>query len=76
LGVSREVAAGGLRDGGQMQIDRSQREVFRRFADAVHAFSREPDRANLARYLTASRALDESRRRSSAAGVRRSQVAR
>ena len=46
-----------------MQIDPSQRTAFRRFADAIHVFSNDPDRANFMRYLAASRALEESRRR-------------
>jgi hypothetical protein len=57
-------------------MNRSQREAFRRFADAIHAFAREPDGMNFMRYLAASRALEESRRASSPAGGRRSQPAR
>jgi hypothetical protein len=60
LGVSREVPAGGGGDGGLVQIEPSQRTAFRRFADAVHAFSNDPNRTNFARYLAASRAFEES----------------
>jgi hypothetical protein len=55
-----------------VQIDSTQQAAFRRFADAVHAFSREPDRANFMRYVTASQALEESKRRLAAQRTRRS----
>jgi len=46
-----------------MQQDRSQREALRHFTEAVIAFAAEPGDVNLERYLAASRALEESRRR-------------
>jgi hypothetical protein len=42
-----------------MQSDPAQRQAFREFAEAVHAFSDDPGPFNLARYLAASRALEE-----------------
>jgi hypothetical protein len=37
-----------------------ERRVHEQFVQAVHAFSDDPGPANLARYLAASRALEES----------------
>jgi hypothetical protein len=47
---------------------------FRQFVDAVHALSAEPHPENLARYLTASRALEETRRAQRKAAPRRSRT--
>jgi hypothetical protein len=46
-----------------MTRDRSKRTSRDRFADAVLAFAAEPTPANVVRYLTASRALEEEPRR-------------
>jgi hypothetical protein len=44
-----------------MQPNSSQRQAFREFVEAVHAFSDDPGPFNLERYLAASRALEDSR---------------
>ena len=46
-----------------MTRDRSRRGTRDRFADALFAFAAEPTPANIVRYLTASRALEEEPRR-------------
>jgi hypothetical protein len=46
-----------------MAQDPSQREALRHFTEAVIAFGAAPHDLNLERYLAASRALEESRRR-------------
>ena len=55
-----------------MQIDPSQRTAFQRFADAVHAFSNDPHWENFVRYVAASEALEESKRRVTAPRAQRS----
>jgi hypothetical protein len=72
LGTGRDDAAPRSRDGVCVQYERSQTEKLRQFSDAVIAFSDDPGPENLERYLAASRALEESRRRSRSATPRRS----
>jgi hypothetical protein len=43
-----------------MQPNSAQRQAFREFVEAVHAFSDDPGPFNLERYLAASRTLEES----------------
>ena len=43
-----------------MQPSRAQRHAFRKFAEAVHAFSDDPGPFNLEQYLAASHALEKS----------------
>jgi len=53
-------------DNGLFKRDRDgvkEQSPFRHFVDAVHALSERPDAENVARYLAASREVDESRTR-------------
>jgi hypothetical protein len=59
LGAGHEDAAGLPRDGAGMQLSRSQRRAQREFVEAVHAFFGDPCRANLERYLLASKELEK-----------------
>jgi hypothetical protein len=45
------------------QLAPVERSVHEQFVEAVHAFSDDPGPANLARYLAASRSLEESQAR-------------
>jgi hypothetical protein len=45
------------------QLARVEGSVHEQFVEAVHAFSDDPGPANLARYLAASRSLEESQAR-------------
>jgi hypothetical protein len=72
LGTGREDAARCSRDGVTVEDDRSQSETLRQFSDAVIAFSDDPGPENLERYLAASHALEESRRRSPSTDAKRS----
>jgi hypothetical protein len=59
-----------------MQIDPSRKTAFRRFAEAIHAFSNVPDEENFRRYLAASRALDASQPRPIVAPARHARALR
>jgi hypothetical protein len=46
-----------------------EQSPFRHFVDAVHALSERPDPQNVARYLAASRAIEEDRTRATHADM-------
>jgi hypothetical protein len=60
LGAVPEDTAELPRDGAGMQLSGSQRRSQREFVEAVHAFFADPCRANLERYLAASKELEKS----------------
>jgi phage-related protein len=60
--VQRDQTIGAKRQESLVRPATEERTALQRFVDAVVAFSNDPTPANLERYLSASRSLEESRR--------------